>query len=128
MVSLHDGKTRGQIILRLMTDLVPTIAPLSGITVAEVPQLRPSVLQHDDVKLAVVCVRSPIPWDDDALYVRDGKETLVRVSLTVCRLHVLVEEELGEHALGLVQCPTPRLKAALIRDMLLQHEAMHWFG
>jgi len=128
MVSLHGEKTRGgQITPGSVTD-VPKIAPLSGITVAEALQLRSGVFQHDDVKLAPVRVRSPVPWDDDALNGWDGKETLICVGLTVRRLHVLVEEKLSEHALCLVQCPTPRLEAALIRYVLLQHETMSRLG
>jgi hypothetical protein len=107
---------------------VPKIAPLAGITVTEALQLRSGILQHDDVKLAPVRVRSPVPWHDDALNVWDGKETLICVGLAVRRLHVFMKEKLSEHALCLVQCPTPRLEAALMRYVFLQHETMSWLG
>ena len=67
-------------------------APLSGIALAEAFQLWSSILQHDDIKLAAVRISSPIPRDDDALDLWDGKNMFVRVSLPVRGRHVLVEK------------------------------------
>jgi hypothetical protein len=102
------------------------VVPLFRITVAEALQLWSSILQHDDVELPAKRVRSPISWHDNAFNVWDGKETFISVGLTVSRLHVLMEKEFGEHALRLVQCPTPGLEATRVRDVLVQHKATSW--
>ncbi len=82
-----------------MADVLSAIVPLFGITVAEALQLWSGILQHDDVELATVRVRSPIPRHDDALDAWDGEETFICVGFAVRRLHVVVKKELGEHAL-----------------------------
>jgi hypothetical protein len=109
-------------------EVVSAFAPLSGIAFTEALQLWPSIFQHDDVELAAVRVSSPIARHDDALDVWGGKEMFVCVRLAVRRCHVLVKKELGEHARCLIQCSTPGLEAALVRDVLVQHEAMSWLG
>ena len=81
---------------------VSAFVHLSGVTFAEALQLWPSIFQHDDVELAAVRVRSPIPRHDDALDVWGGKEMLVCVRLAVRGFHVLVKKELGEHARRLI--------------------------
>ena len=85
-----------------LNNVVTVFAPLSGITVTEAFQLRSSILQHDNIKLAAVRISSPIPRDDDALDVWDGKEMLVCVRLAVRRRHILVEIEFGEHGCCLI--------------------------
>jgi hypothetical protein len=82
--------------------IVTVFAPLSGITVAKASQLGSSILQHDDIKLAAVRISSPIPRDDDALDVWDGKKMFVCVRLAGRRSHVLVEKEFGEHPCRLI--------------------------
>ncbi len=90
--------------------------PLSEITVTEAPQFWSSIFQHNDVKLAAIRVSSPIPRHDN---VRDRKEMFVCVRLAVCRSHVFMKKELGEHTRCLIECPTPSLEAALICDVLV---------
>ena len=75
------------------------IVPLCRITVAEALQLWSGILQHDDVELAAIRVRSPISWHNNTFNVWDGKETLIRVGLTVRGLNVLMKKEFGKHAL-----------------------------
>ena len=99
--------------------IVTVFTPLSGSTVAEAFQLWSGILQHDDIKLAAVRISSPIPGDDDAFDVWDGKELFVCVRLAGCRRHVLIEKEFGEHVCRLIEGPTPSLEAALIHDVLV---------
>ena len=100
----HNGlsaweKTRQRQTSWQASDVVPKIVPLVTITVVEALQLWSGILQHDDVELAAIRVRSPVSWHNDAFNVRDGKETLICVGLTVRRLNVLMKKEFGEHAL-----------------------------